>query len=140
MNLLLGDGSTVLNPIDMMAMNELYCWASSTPTFQGVQAFVSFADLPAGSTIEAQLMGSTAMIEDEEGYMMCDESQMKLLGSASQAASGASSQSLEVRTSAPMPSWPCALEISAVVMKGAGDMVEPVLEAKPTSTWITCPE
>ena len=140
MNLLLGDGSTVLNPIDMMAMNELYCWASSTPTFQGVQAFVSFADLPAGSTIEAQLMGSTAMIEDEEGYMMCDESQMKLLGSASQAASGAASQSLEVRTSAPMPSWPCALEISAVVMKGAGDMVEPVLEAKPTSTWITCPE
>ena len=140
LNLLLGDGSTVLNPLDMIALNEAYCWASSTPTFQGVQAFVSHVDLPEGSTIEAQLMGSTAMLEDEYGYMECDESQMKLLGGASVTASGTASQTIAVRTSAPMPSWPCALEISAVVMKGAGDMVEPVLETEPTSMWITCPE
>ena len=85
-------------------------------------------------------MGSTAMIEDEDGYMMCDESELKLLGGASVAATGTSTQTIDLRTSAPMPTWPCAIELSAMVMKGSGDMVELVLEAESTEMWISCPE
>jgi len=140
MNLVVGDSMTVLNPIDMMAMNELYCWASSTPKFNGVQAVVSFADLPTDSAIKATLMGSTAMYEDEDGYMTCDKNPMTLLGGASISASGSATQTIEVRTSPPMPSWSCALKLSAVVMKDANGPVEPVVEAALTSTWISCPE
>ena len=140
LNLLVGDGTTVVNPIDLMVMNEVYCWASSTPAFHGVQAAVSYTDLPDGSRIEAQIMGSTALVEDDEGYMMCDDSQKRLLGGASVPVSGTRSQAVDVRMASPMPSWPCMVELSAVVMKGAGDMVEPLLEVSPVSTWISCPE
>ena len=138
--ILYGSSLQELNPLDPMAMNDVFCWASSTPAFQGVRVNIAHTDFPENSTFITQLMGSTKLIEDIDGYMMCDDSQMRLLGGGEVQVSGSGTISIDVRTDSAMPTWPCSIEISGQVMHGQADMVEQILEAETLSSWISCPE
>ena len=134
---LTGKEKKPLNLYDFEAMRENYCWASKTPSFEGVRTQVEFSGLPEGTEFVAKLSGSSKTFEDDYGYIECDPSGLTPLGEVKVTASGAKgSQSIDITPKVSAAPWSCTLQIEiSAVHQG-----KTLAGSEKKSMGITCPE